>query len=125
MTQRLLLLFLAGGVGALARYGLAGWVQGRTGAGFPWGTLAVNAAGCLVFGLLWGLAMERALLSPETRTVLLVGFLGAFTTFSTFAAETSNLLREAEYALAAGNLILSNVLCIGLFFAGLFVARWI
>lgn len=116
MISRLLWLAAAGAVGTLARYGLQGTVQRFTGAGFPWGTLAVNALGCFLFGVVWTAASERHLLGGELRIILLVGFMGAFTTFSSYIFETGELMRSAQWALAAGNLALENVLgFVGLF----------
>src|SRR5262249_6918278 len=97
MLRKLLWLSFMGVLGTLARYGLQGWVQRRAGT-FPWGTLAVNALGCLLFGVIWALADERLLISGESRTIALVGFMGAFTTFSSFAFETTALLRDAQWA---------------------------
>jgi len=113
----------AGAVGTLARYGVAGVVQRALGGAFPWGTLVVNAVGCLLFGLVWALAEERMVISGETRAILLVGFMGAFTTFSTFAFETSAMLRDAEWSFALANVLSQNVLGIVCFFAGLALGR--
>jgi CrcB protein len=113
----------AGALGTLARYGVGGVVQRAFGGAFPWGTLVVNALGCLLFGLVWALAEERLVISGETRLVLLVGFMGAFTTFSTFAFETSAMLRDAEWSFALANVLSQNVLGIVCFFAGLALGR--
>jgi fluoride exporter len=113
----------AGALGTLARYGVGGVVQRALGGAFPWGTLVVNAVGCLLFGLVWALAEERMVISGETRAILLVGFMGAFTTFSTFAFETSAMLRDAEWSFALANLLSQNVLGIVCFFAGLALGR--
>ena len=121
--QKLLWIGILGGAGALARYGIAGAVQRATGAGFPWGTLAVNLAGCFLFGIVWMLASERMILSGETRLIVLVGFMGAFTTFSTFSFESAQLLRDAEWALALGNIVLQNGLGLVAVFAGLTLGR--
>jgi fluoride exporter len=128
MWSKLLWLSLAGVAGTLARYGLQGLVQKWTGPSFPWGTWAVNALGCFLFGAVWAMGGERMLFgasSAEVRGIILIGFMGAFTTFTSFAAESGNLLADKEWALAAGNIVLQNVSGIGLFFAGLFVGRWI
>ncbi len=93
--------------GAPLRYFLQGKVQDATSAGFPWGTLVVNLSGCLVIGLLLTLAEERELLSREARLLLVVGFLGSYTTFSTFGWETFALLRDNEVLQASGNAALS------------------
>ena len=113
----------AGALGTLARYGVGGVVQRALGGAFPWGTLVVNALGCLLFGLVWALAEERLVISGETRVILLVGFMGAFTTFSTFAFETSAMLRDAEWSFALANVLSQNVLGIACFFAGLALGR--
>lgn len=113
----------AGALGTLARYGVGGVVQRAVGGTFPWGTLVVNAVGCLLFGLVWSLAEERLVISGEIRAILLVGFMGAFTTFSTFAFETSAMLRDAEWSFALANLLSQNVLGIACFFAGLALGR--
>lgn len=116
---------VAGGCGALARYGLTGAVQQWAGPGFPWGTVAANLCGCLLFGILWAMGSERMLISPELRTILLVGFLGAFTTFSTFAAETGRMMADSEWLLACANLAFQNVAGLLMFFAGLSLGRWL
>src|SRR5690349_844226 len=90
--KRLLLLGATGAVGTLARYWLSGIVQRIAGAGFPWGTLVVNGLGCFVFGFVWTLAEDRLLIGGQTRLILLVGFMGAFTTFSTYIFETQQML---------------------------------
>ncbi len=96
-------------VGAPLRYFLQGKVQNLATAGFPFGTLAVNVSGCLVIGVLLTLAEERELLSREARLLLVTGFLGSYTTFSTFGWETFALLRDNEIFRASGNVVLSVV----------------
>lgn len=98
MRGRLLLIFLLGGAGALARYLVAGWAQRS--AMFPFGTLAVNVLGCLLFGLIYAAAQERFLLSSQARAVLLIGFVGSFTTFSTFIFETLAMIQDRDYLAA-------------------------
>lgn len=114
---------VAGALGALARYGLALAVQRGAGTAFPWGILTVNTAGCFLFGAVYGLAEERGVIRPDMRAIALIGFLGAFTTFSTFAFDTLNLIRAERYALAAGNVVLSNALGVVAAFAGLALSR--
>ena len=122
-VSRLLWLCAAGAAGTLCRYGLGGLVQRVHPSTYPWGTLAVNALGCFLFGLVWTLAEERLLISGETRLVALVGFMGAFTTFSTVAFETGAMLRDAEWLLAGGNLLAHNLLGVLLFFLGMTTGR--
>lgn len=99
------MLFAAGGTGALLRYAVAGLVQARAGATFPWGTLVVNVSGCLLIGLLATWFESRSLLSAELRIAVLVGLLGGFTTFSTFGFETWRLLEGGELIGATANVI--------------------
>jgi len=123
MVAKLLWLSGAGALGTLARYGLAGLVQRLHESGFPWGTLAVNTLGCFLFGIVWALAEERLVIGGETRLIALVGFMGAFTTFSTYAFETSAMLRDAEWLLAAANVLSQNLLGVLCFFLGAAVGR--
>ena len=123
MGMKVLLLAAAGALGALARYGLAGLIQ-RPGVGqFPWGTFGVNVIGCFAAGVLWALFTHRIAIGPEARTIVLVGFMGAFTTFSAFALETSHLMRDAQWTWALGNILGQNVLGITALFAGLALGR--
>jgi fluoride exporter len=103
--MNVLLIALGGSIGAIARYGLAGFVQRFTTPYFPFGTFAVNIAGCFAFGLLAGVAEHRFALGSEARAFLLIGVLGGFTTFSTFSYETFQLLRDAEIMRAALNMV--------------------
>lgn len=125
MASRLLWLALAGAAGTLARFGLQGLVQhGRPDPGaFPWGTLAVNALGCLAFGVIWVASEERQLVPPQVRLIALVGFLGAFTTWSSYVYETSQMMRNAEWGLAAASVMAQHALGFAGFFAGLALGR--
>jgi CrcB protein len=99
----LLLVAIGGAVGSAARYLLTAAVARHTPPVFPFGTFAVNAAGCVVLGLIVGAAEQRFLLSTGARAFLLVGVLGGFTTFSTFALENVQLIRAGDVAYAALN----------------------
>jgi len=106
--KALLLVALGGAIGSVARYKLSGFVLHHTiDWRFPAGTFAVNVLGCLVAGVLAGLAEEHDLLSPETRILLFTGLLGGFTTFSAFGLETMFLLKRGDFAIAAANVLLS------------------
>lgn len=124
-VERIALIGLAGSAGAVCRYLVSRLVMIHTGGAFPWGTLAVNALGCLLFGLIWGLAETRGIGSERTRLLFLVGFLGAFTTFSSFAHETVVLLREGHRGLAAVNIIAQNLAGLAAFAAGFGASRFI
>ncbi len=101
---RLLVIGSGGFVGAVLRYLVSGWVQVWSGSIlFPFGTMAVNLIGCFVIGFLSFLVESRGFLSVETRSFLLIGLLGAFTTFSTFGNETLTLIRNGRMDLAALN----------------------
>jgi fluoride exporter len=125
VAQRLLLLMIAGAAGTLCRYGLSGLVQSATGARFPWGTLAVNLTGCLLAGLAFGLFESRWGLSGEARIIVFIGFLGAFSTFSGFMLETTELARDAQWLSAAANLVLQNGLGAVALYGGLVASRLI
>jgi CrcB protein len=119
---------LGGAIGSVARYLVQGWVQtaaesrGRLVA-FPWGTLVVNLSGCLAIGLLAGLFQERLLVAPETRSFVLIGILGGYTTFSSFGWETLALARDAGFALALGNVVASVALGLAGVWLGAAIAR--
>ena len=123
--QQWLLIGFAGALGALARYTLTGLVQGVLGSGFPWGTFVVNVLGSFLFGLIWSLAEGRLALTPQTRTIVLTGFMGAFTTFSTFVFETGGLMRDAQWNLAFGNVALQVILGLVCLFAGLSIGQMV
>ena len=125
MINKMLLLALAGALGTLARYGLSGMVHRLTSPSFPWGTLTVNLLGCFVAGMLWSLFEDRWPVSGETRTIILVGFMGAFTTFSSLILETSELLRSAEWIQASLNLTMQNGIGFLALFAGAALARMV
>jgi fluoride exporter len=121
--QKLLLIGLAGAFGALSRYGLGGFVQRYGGVNFPWGTLVVNILGSFLFGFIWSLIEQRLVVSIETRIVILTGFIGAFTTFSSVMFETTFMIRDAQWILAALNLMAQIGLGMAAMFLGLAVGR--
>jgi CrcB protein len=123
MIQKLAWLSLAGAMGTLARYGLAGLVHRIDGSSFPWGTVAVNIIGCFVAGWLYVIFENRWAVSGETRTIILVGFMGAFTTFSAMILETGVLLRSTDWMYAAGNIALQNGVGFISLWAGMALAR--
>ncbi len=94
---------IAGAAGALARYGLEGFVSRRTAGGFPWGTFTVNVTGAFVLGFVFTLLTEQLTTAPWLRSAVTIGFLGAYTTFSTLSLETYRLLEDGALATAAAN----------------------
>jgi len=123
MLRKLVYLAIFGVLGTFARYWLSGAVQRLVGVGFPWGTWAVNILGCFLFGLVWVLAEERSLISSEMRVIILVGFMGAFTTFSTYIFESSQLAFDAQWGRLAANLVGQNVVGFAGFVLGMSLGR--
>jgi CrcB protein len=101
--ERYLLIAVFGALGAMSRYAVDGWITNATRGQFPWGTLAINVAGSFVLGIVIELTTSRLLPHPNWRIALGIGFLGAFTTFSTFTYETVRLTEDSAYALALFN----------------------
>jgi CrcB protein len=113
---------IAGAFGAVARYGLEGVVSRRGGI-FPWGTFLVNVSGALVLGFLFTLLTGRLTIAPWLRSALLIGFLGAYTTFSTLSLETFRLLEDGAYALATANALGSLGLGLAAIYVGVVLGR--
>jgi CrcB protein len=120
---RILLVGLGGFVGTLCRYWLSGLVARRYGETFPLGTLVVNAIGCFVIGFLFYFFYDRSLTTPTARTVVLIGLIGGFTTFSSYGLQTFTLLRDGEVFLALLNVVASNVLGLALVWLGYVLAK--
>ena len=120
---RILAIAAGGAVGALLRYWTSTAVHSRFGAAFPYGTLTVNVIGSLLMGFLYIWLLERVAEGPALRAFLLVGLLGAFTTFSTFSLETLNLVETGQPARALANILVSVTLCIGAAGLGVLAAR--
>lgn len=123
--RRMRWIAIAGGgaLGALLRYGLSGWVQHWAGARLPWGTLAVNVAGSFLLGFGMAAALAHAGGEAWGRHFWAIGFLGAFTTYSTFSYETVALLEAGDWSGGAANVGLNLVLGVGAAFAGLALGR--
>jgi len=107
--MNVVLIGIGGAVGAVSRYAIALWIGQRWGRGFPLGTFVINVSGSFLIGLLMTLMVDRFTVDPRWRLLLVVGFLGAYTTFSTFEYETGALLKDGEWAFAMLNVILSVV----------------
>lgn len=122
MLMKALLIFTGGGLGALARYALAGITHTIYLGTFPLGTLVVNTSGSLLIGLLWGL-VEAGHMPSHIRSFLFIGILGGFTTFSTFSLETMSLIRDGSWKFASLNILGNNLLGISMALVGYFAAR--
>ncbi len=123
MGVQVLAVAVGGAVGSALRYVTTLGATRLLGTSFPLGTLLVNVLGCLIAGFIFGIAREHAVLPPIVRILLLTGFLGGYTTFSTFAVETVTLLQDGSWVVALGSL-LANILCGGaLAFAGIYLGR--
>jgi CrcB protein len=120
----LLYVAIGGAAGAVARYGLSGWVQARAGFGFPWGTLTVNVLGSLLIGVTLRYVVMAGF-TTETRALLTVGVLGAFTTFSAFTYETVTLLEAGQWWRAASYALGSLALGVAAVYAGLALAGYL
>ena len=121
--MHLLLIGIGGFAGAVARYAVDGLVTARTGGAFPYGTLAVNLSGSVLIGVLFAVTIERGLVSAELRGPLMIGFVGAYTTFSTLALETWRLGEDGAWLLAVANMGASAVLGVAAVIAGLAIGR--
>jgi len=104
-----LVIGIGGFVGAVSRYGIAVWIGQRWGRSFPLGTFVINVSGSFLIGLLMTLMADRFTENPQWRLLLVVGFLGAYTTFSTFEYETGALLKDGEWLFAGLNVVLSVI----------------
>ena len=121
--RQILFVGLGGFFGAILRYLISGWAQSISKSiDFPYGTLVVNVLGCLAIGLLSQMAAARGLFGPDSRALIFIGVLGAFTTFSTFSNETMNLIFEGNHLMALANIGLHLSLCLGAAWLGYAVA---
>jgi fluoride exporter len=121
--RSILLVATGGALGSTARYLVSGWVQRGTTAFFPFGTLTVNVVGCLCIGLLGGWGERRLGIGPDVRAFVMIGILGGFTTFSSFAYDTLALGRDGDTMLAFANVAANMLLCLGAAWLGMVVGR--
>ena len=119
----LLFIGLGGFLGALSRYGLSTAIQKGVPGSFPLGTLLTNILGCFFMGVLVYLIQEKEVFPPSSRGFLLVGLLGAMTTFSTFSLETLRLIQNDRWIFAAGNVLGSVLLCLAAVALGRFLMK--
>jgi CrcB protein len=119
----LVFIAIGGAAGAVSRYLIQGWVEELSNGRFPWGTFAVNISGSFVLGVVFALAIDRAILAPEVRVPLMIGFLASYTTFSTLMLESWRLVEEGALLVALGNLLVSVIVGMVALVAGLALGR--
>lgn len=124
-AQDYALIALGGAVGSCIRHGLGSHIASRWGGAFPWGTMVVNVTGSLLIGAFLAFSLERAPVDPRWRYLVAVGFCGGYTTYSTFAWETAQLVSGRSLALALANAGGSAILSVVAVLAGMALARWI
>ena len=121
--MNILAIAIGGAMGSVLRFWVPHGVHGLMGRDYPYGTLTVNVIGSLLMGLLYMLLTERLELGPAWRSLILVGLLGAFTTFSTFSLETLHLLDDGHIIKALTNVLTNVVFCIAAVWMGVFIGR--
>ena len=123
--EKLLSVAIGGAAGALARYGTVVAYQRFAPSSFPLAILTVNVLGSLLFGLVWAHAEDRDWISQNMRLLVLTGFMGSFTTFSTFAFDEAMFIRSGNWVLFAANLLISNAASLAAVFVGFRVGKLI
>ncbi|MDD4836856.1 MAG: fluoride efflux transporter CrcB [Dethiosulfovibrio sp.] len=121
--SKIAFMMIAGALGALSRYCLSSFIQGKESGLFPWGTMTVNVAGCLLFGFIWALANERHFISGQTAFIVLTGFVGSFTTFSTMSFEAFHLISSAAHVTAIAYILGSQAIGVGAAFCGVLLGK--
>jgi CrcB protein len=121
--MQLIYIAVFGAMGCLSRYFVSGWTYALAGRGLPYGTLAVNVLGSLLLGLIMEGGLRSALLPADVRMGITTGFMGGFTTFSTFSYETMRLLEDGSMFAAGANILLNVLVCVTFAGLGIFLAR--
>jgi len=123
-VKQIILIAAGGSLGAIARYGVSNFVHASMNESFPWGTLAVNVTGSFLIGVLVE-TFDASLFPVEWRSFLAIGFLGAYTTFSTYTLESVNLLRDGEFRMAAANILAGNISGLVAVVLGIYCSRFV
>lgn len=121
--RQVITIFIGGGLGAVARYGLGGAVHRLAGSRFPYGTLTVNILGCLLIGFVMSFSANRLSVTPTIRLFLTIGLLGGFTTFSSFSYETIELLRDGQNLYALINVFSTVLVCLAATWLGSIIGK--
>ncbi len=121
--MQLVYIAVFGALGCLTRFFVSGWVYAFMGRGMPYGTLAVNVVGSLLLGFIMEGGLRSALLPADLRMGITTGFMGGFTTFSTFSYETVRLLEDGSFLAASTNILLNVLVCVIFAGVGIFLAR--
>ena len=121
--KQAIIVFIGGGLGATARYWLSGAVYRFMSSQFPYGTITVNVLGCLLIGFLMSFFADRFIISPNLRLFLTLGFLGGFTTFSTFSYETMQLFRDGQNLSAFANVFYTTLNCLAATWIGSIIGK--
>mgnify|MGYP006450967635 CR=1 FL=1 len=115
---------LGGGVGSLSRFGLSRWIQSISHhKHYPWGVFVCNVLGCLLIGIVAGILIHRMEMGPFWRAAILIGFLGGFTTFSSFSIDTITLIQQGDIMSALSNVFLTVILCLIATAGGLYITK--
>lgn len=122
-ARYVLIVALGGAFGAVTRYGVSLWIGRRFGTDFPWGTMVVNIAGCFLIGLMMQLLISRAWFDDQMRLLIITGFLGSLTTFSTFGYDTVVLLDQQRWPAALASVLTNLFIGLAAVYLGQFVGR--
>lgn len=121
--RELMLVFIGGGLGSVARFSLGKWVNAFHNHHFPFGTLTVNIVACFALGLIIGVADHKQTISPDARIFWTIGFCGGFSTFSTFSSETLYLLQNGFNTSLLVYILISLLACVAATYGGLFLGE--
>lgn len=121
--MQVVLVAIGGAIGAAARYIISNWAANKMGTAFPYGTMVVNIGGCFIIGLFMTLATDRYIIQSHWRMLIAVGFLGGFTTFSSFSYETVMLMRNTGLFFGIENIFVNLIFGMAATWAGILIAR--